>query len=512
MAQPPDVRPILHVSSKRRWQNWHESFSQPLKKLIDVWNHDPNMSAVHFYNGTTAGLQELIQEALNTGESIRGLGGGWSFSRVAATDGILVNTKPLNYRFSIGPTQVHPHYHGDAANLVFAQCGMAIAELHKYLNTRGKSLKTCGASNGQTIVGALSTGTHGSALEVGAIHDVVVGLHIVVSPGRHVWLERQSSPVLVDGFAHALGAELIRDDVLFHAALVSFGSFGLIHGALVEAEDMYYMHASRTRMPFTESLWAAIDRLDFAHLPLERPPPERPYHFQVVIDPHDLAGGGYVTVMYKDTARDPHANPPASGSKITSGDNALEVIGVLLDLASELTPFAVTQLTKLVYEEYDNVSGTLAEIFTDTTTRGKVASAAMGIPLGRVREALDLALQINQEYPFPGLFAVRYVTSSPATLAFTRHPAHTCVFELDGPHSQRTMTFYRRVWRSFDAAGIPYTFHWGKINNLDAQRVRAMYGEAAIEQWRTARHALLDTAALRAAFANPFIRDLGLDG
>jgi FAD binding domain len=512
MAQPNDVRPILHVSPKHRWQNWHESFSQPLTKLVDVWNHDPNVSAVNLYNGTTAGLQDLIQEAINTGDSIRGLGGGWSFSRVAATDGILVNTKPLNYRFSISQAQVHPQYPGDASNLVFAQCGMSIAELHKYFNARGKSLKTCGASNGQTIVGALSTGTHGSALEVGSIQDDIVGLHIVVSPGRHVWLERQSSPVLVDGFAQALGAELIRDDALFYAALVSFGSFGIIHGVLVEAEDIYYLHASRKRMPLDDGLWAAIDRLDFDNVMLERPPPERPYHFQVVIDPHDLAGGGYVTVMYKDAARDPNANPPASGGKITQGDNALEVIGVILDLVSDLTPFAVTQLTKLVYEEYDNVSGTLAEIFTDTTTRGKAASAAMGIPLGRVREALDMALQVNQEYPFPGLFAVRYVKSSPATLAFTRHPNHTCVFEIDGPKSQRTMTFYRRVWKSFDNASIPYTFHWGKMNNLNAQRVRARYGDATIEQWRTARHALLDTAGLRAAFANQFLRNLGLDG
>jgi hypothetical protein len=512
MAQPDDIRPILHVSPKHQWQNWHETFSQPLKQLVDIWNHDPNVSTINFYNGTTAGLQELIQEAINTGNSIRGLGGGWSFSHVAATSGILVNTKPLNYRFGIGPTQVHPQYAGDASNLVFAQCGMSIAELHKYFNAQGKSLKTCGASNGQTIVGALSTGTHGSALEVGAIQDNIVGLHIVAGPERHVWLERQSSPVLVDGFAQALGAELIRNDDLFHAALVSFGSFGIIHGALVEAEDMYYLHASRKRMPLDEGLWAAIDRLDFDNVTLERPSQERPYHFQVVIDPHDLAGGGYVTVMYKDAIRDPNANPPASGSKITSGDNALEVVGVILDLVSDLTPFAVTQLTKLVYEEYDNVSGTLAEIFTDTTTRGKAASAAMGMPLGRVREAVDIALQINQEYPFPGLFAVRYVKSSPATLAFTRYPHHTCVLELDGPRSRRTMTFYRRVWKSLDHAGIPYTFHWGKMNNLDAQRVRAMYGETAIEQWRMARHTLLDAAASRAVFTNQFVRDLGLDG
>ena len=511
MADAHDVTPILHVSPQRRWQNWHETFSQPVKQLIDAWNRAPNQSTVNCYNGTTAGLQELMQQAIDAGDALRCLGGGWSFSRVAATDGVLLNTKPLNYRFGIGPAQVHPQYQGDASNLVLAQCGMSIAELHKHFNGQGKSLKTCGASNGQTIAGALSTGTHGAAIDVGSIQDAVVGLHIIVSPQRQVWLERQSSPVIVDEFPPVFGAELIRDDALFNAALVSFGSFGIIHGVLVEAEDLFYLHASRQRMSLNEGLWAAIDRLDFAEVPLPRPAQERPYHFQAVLDPHDLAGGSYVTVMYKDASRDPQAQRPSSGSKVTQGDNALEVVGVILDLVSELTPFAVSQLTQLVYEEYDNVSGTLAEIFTDTTLRGKAASTAIGLPMGRVREAIDVALEVNQTLPFPGLFSARYVKPSDATLAFTKFHPYTCVLEFDGPKSRGVQAFYRHVWKGLDAAGIPYTFHWGKMNNLTAQSVRAMYGDAAINRWLTARRALLDTPALRHTFANQFLRDLGLD-
>ena len=53
-----------------------------------------------------------------------------------------------------------------------------------------------GASNGQTIVGAMSTGAHGSSFDVGAVQDYIIGMHLIVGPNRHIWLERKSAPVV----------------------------------------------------------------------------------------------------------------------------------------------------------------------------------------------------------------------------------------------------------------------------------------------------------------------------
>jgi len=69
---------------------------------------------------------------------VRALGGGWSFSPVAATDGIIINTKPLNYGFTLAQS-AHPQYRGDPASLFFAQCGMSISELNHNLRSAGKS-------------------------------------------------------------------------------------------------------------------------------------------------------------------------------------------------------------------------------------------------------------------------------------------------------------------------------------------------------------------------------------
>jgi hypothetical protein len=52
--------------------------------------------------------------------------------------------------------------------------------------------------------------------------------------------------------------------------------------------------------------------------------------------------------------------------------------------------------------------------------------------------------------------------------------------------------------------GIPYTFHWGKMNDLDAVRVRARWGTARVQQWVAARQRILPTDAARRVFANAF--------
>jgi hypothetical protein len=145
----------------------------------------------------------------------------------------------------------------------------------------------------------------------------------------------------------------------------------------------------------------------------------------------------------------------------------------------------------------------------ETGLRGRLASAAMGFSVDRTREAVEAILEEhNQSGPAAVLVSLRYVRGSGATLAFTRFPT-TRVLELDGVQSARTNGFYARVWDCLDRQGIPYTFHWGKQHNLDAVRVRQLYGPR-VEQWLAARRQLLDEAERR-LFANDLLSRLALD-
>jgi hypothetical protein len=489
------------------WQNLHGNISQQITDFYDIAN-ETSGTALQNYNDTTKGIQSLIRQAIDTGVPIRPLGGNWSLSPIAATSGILVNTKNLNTRFPITKDSVSPFYPGDSRKLVLAQCGMGIWELHQYLGGSGLSLSAVGASNGQTIAGAIATGTHGAALNFGAIHDAVVGLHIITGPDKHIWLERASYPVAADSLAAKLGAQLIRDDEAFNAAVVGLGAFGFVHGVMLEAEDQFLLEAYLRRVPFDDAYRHQLATLDFTYSRLPFPG-ERPFHFQSLINPYDTDKGVYITTMYKRPYRTGYTPPKPNGEGIGPGDDAPCFIGRLSQVLPALVPALVTKVAGASLTPYEGVTGTLAEIFSNTTLAGKVASAAVGLPIAETGKVIDILMQVNKTAgPFTGLFAFRFVRKSRALMAFTRFDP-TCVLELDGVQSPQTYAFYEAMWNALEKANIPYTFHWGKMNGLNPARLQRMYG-VNLQRFEAARSRLLDKNTLT-AFSNDALKSWGVD-
>lgn len=506
MSDSPQFIP----TNQKSWINRHENFVQPLDNLYDVVNGETD-SILNDYNNTTVGLQNFFSQAITSGKAVRGLGAGWSFTKVAATNGSLLNTKMMNFIFDILPDSISESYTGDKNQLLFAQCGNSIQELHQYLNGKGRSLKTCGASNGQTIVGAFSTGTHGSAFDFGATADFIVGLHIILSPTRHIWLERSSYPVATDSFVSKIQTELVRSDELFNAALVSFGNFGFIHGVMLETENIFLLECFRRRMPLDETLKNLMQTLDFRNATTLPHGTERPFHFSVLINPYQLKTGVYVTTMYKRPYKTGYTPPPPTSSNAGPGDGAAEFIGKLFDIAPPIIPAIINSLINAQYAPYESQYGTLNEIFCTNDTRGKVMSAAMGIELRSVNKVTDMLLNLNSNHAvaFGGVFAFRYVGKSSATLAFTKYSPSTCVLELDGVFSENTTKFYNLIWDELDKMGIPYTFHWGKLNNLNDLKVKDKYGDNRTS-WISARNQLLNNSSIP-LFTNQQMIDWGLN-
>ena len=188
------------------------------------------------YNATTVAISQFIGRAVAQKKSIRAMGANWSFTKVGFTKDWIVSTGRLNMmKRTLAEEMFDPSTY-QLDRYLFAQCGCAVQELSKALRNLGRALKTSGASNGQTIVGATSTNTHGSAIDFGSTQDFIVGLHIITSPNQHIYLERDSSPVVSELFAQKINAKLVRSDALFNAAFVSFGSFAFIHGLVIETE------------------------------------------------------------------------------------------------------------------------------------------------------------------------------------------------------------------------------------------------------------------------------------
>ena len=511
MTAPCSGQPVVHVTRNRSWKNWHESVDLPqVAQQVDIWNGEPERVTVGCYNDTTAALQNLIGQALDQGIQIRAAGGTWSFTPVAATAGMLINTRFLNYIFRLTRHHVQPAFAQQVENLAFVQCGTSLAELSGHFLARNprKSLMTSGASNGQTIAGAMSTGTHGSALDVGGIQDTVLGIHLVTGRDRHVWLERATAPVASKWFLDLIGAERRSDDALYNAALVNLGSLGIVHGVMLRAADMFYLKQYRRLFNDSPAIRAALYSLQFdGDLPQ---PGVRPYFMQALFNPYSVKRDPYLTVMYREPTRPSDCPPLPRAGSWRAGDGAAELVGRATDMASDLTPAVVNALLPQMLPKVDGACGTWADTFWDTTTRGRAAATSIGVPIDRAEEVLELLFELAPRHNPPALFALRYALPTPATLGFTRHASHTCVVEADGPLSDHMRDFHRAAWQELAESGIPHTYHWGKMFPMDPVQVRAMYG-SAIDRWAAARHSLLPTPELRRAFSNPMMQTLQLD-
>jgi len=121
-------------------------------------------------------------------------------------------------------------------------------------------------------------------------------------------------------------------------------------------------------------------------------------------------------------------------------------------------------------------------------------------------------MDINREHgPFPCILSLRFVKGTRALLGFTRFP-QTCVIDVDGPLSNRTRSFYSRIWQELASKGLTYTMHWGKILGLSAREVRRLYG-SGVDRWLNVRQRLVAQSDPRLiwTYSNRFLEELGLD-
>jgi FAD/FMN-containing dehydrogenase len=506
----PTPFPELKDLQQTVWTPKHLTFEQPLQGVFRLDNPVGGTNEAR-YKATSRNLQRLLREAIATGVHLKLSGGTWSMSRCASTDGWEINTKSLNLLFHLRERSIRPEYSGDKDALWLAQGGCSIAGLTRQLKPFAQSLPACGASNGQTIAGAIATGTHGSAVRFGGIQEAVKGLHLVVSPTKTIWLIPATGAATVDGFAAQLGAELVRDDELFNAALVSFGGVGFVQGVLIQARRAFTLRSFRQRLPYDEAFKQAVTGMDFAGLPV--PPSARGlpvddlWHYAVVIDPFHPDRGVFVTAMY-DQPCGPGSTRPNPGG-IAPGDELYGKLGGLLDLLPGLIPGTMSLLLEGDQEDHTDRCGTLDEHFAATETRGRAAGTAISVATADAIRALDMLIEINRAHgPFPCVLALRFVPGTNATLGFTRFP-RTCVVDVDGPYSTRTRSYYARIWQALHDSGIDYGLHWGKVIGLSAAETRRLYGDR-VDRWKAARDRLLPDPAVREAIRNVFLDELGL--
>lgn len=503
--------PDAHLVRKApdTWINHHGNVKVPVKTRWTILNAS-SKSTMAGMKETAARIQGLIGDAVTKGVRLRASGSRWSFSEIAAAeDGWALMTDNLDMQFTVAPASLDPAYKGTAEELLLVQCGRSIASINQIIETpeRQRSLRTSGASNGQTIAGALGTGTHGSAVDIGALESQVAGIQLLTA-NRNLWVERPSDPVLNAGFAAKLGAEPVRDESLFQAALVSLGALGIVHSVLIRTTGRYLLRSWLKKMK-TADVASAMHKLKFAGLPLPDPT-RRPYFFQVVVDPAD-PDTAYVTTRYKEPCPPDYVPDTALKSGIEPGNDLPGLVGKLLDIAPALRPALASVLIKSQLSPFSDRLRAPSETYTFTSAKSGVAGSATAVPIALVSQALEHARLAFENNPgAPLICACRFAQKSPALLGFTRFDP-TCIMDLDGVDNKATRRIMEETRERFDSAGIPYAQHWGKIHGLTKARVRASYG-SNVDRWNDVRKALMPSAAERNTFSSALLDKIGLNG
>lgn len=180
----------------RRWRNFFENVACEAQRYIEVESDEQ--------------LAAAITAAADAGDTVRAHGAGHSNTPLVITPGTLLNLRPMS-----GLRRL-------VAQAMTATFGAAttVAEIGAVLWEHGLSLTNQGDINAQHLAGAVSTGTHGTGIDIGSFSGSVRALRLVGA----------------DGTIREIDS---RDEELLRAARTSLGALGVLTEITVAVQPAF---------------------------------------------------------------------------------------------------------------------------------------------------------------------------------------------------------------------------------------------------------------------------------
>lgn len=490
------------------WTNYHATHRSRIRDRIDLLE-PAGANGREIIRKSAQQVQALLREARGK-VRVRPVGARWSLSALnMVDDGWIIETARLNRTFRLTPDRLRAGSPLAAESLLLVQAGASIDEVSDSAQELGRSLRTNGASNGQTIAGAIATGTHGSVLDCGGVQDHIRSIEIV-TPAGIFWVEPKAG-LLSDAYIAEFGATPLRGDDLFRAAVVHLGAMGFVNAVVLETVPIYLVEVVQTKRKLARADVQRLAAGDFRGFPANVHPGETPYFIQVILNPyHPYEDNALIRLLYKR----PLAPGQRPGPERTAaGHDVMTLAGAVLGKLGPNTGSLLQLLMNAQYPEIPGagkppVLGTWGETTLPHVPMADLFSASLAVPRERAVDALDALVPAYIEGKGKTLLTLRFVERSAGLLAFTQY-AHNCVIDFDGAHTPPSLQALKNVFAALDGAGIPFRRHWGKINELDAARVAKDYA-ATLPAWRAARDQLLPDPADRDLFRNAELIRLGL--
>lgn len=193
-------------NSKNSWKNWFGNLSCEAL-IIDAASEDD--------------MSQAVRHARSEGLSLRVAGTGHSNIALIPNSGVVVITDKLKGLLA----------HDIEKRTVTVAAGTKIRALGDMLWEHGLSLSNQGDIDTQSIVGAVSTGTHGTGIELTNLSARIRSMRLVDAKGDLQEL---------DG----------RDEHRLRAARVSMGMLGAVTAVELEVSPAYHLHEWLGFMPY----------------------------------------------------------------------------------------------------------------------------------------------------------------------------------------------------------------------------------------------------------------------
>ena len=128
---------------------------------------------------------------------------------------------------------------------VHVEAGIKLKDLLADLASCGLSIPTMGDGAGQSLIGMLSTATHGADLRVPPLIEWIRAGHLVGPTGQEIWV----TPAASTPFGHAplvttlpgwcSDTRIVADNDAFNAVRVGVGRFGVVYALVLEVVPQF---------------------------------------------------------------------------------------------------------------------------------------------------------------------------------------------------------------------------------------------------------------------------------
>jgi FAD-linked oxidoreductase len=403
------------------------SFADAASRRVIPWkNWAGTQTCTPALRSTPKNIDELASVIKASVGSVRAVGSGHSWSPLVPTDGTLLSLRRFKGMLE----------HDKTNNLVKFGAGTKLNKLGPVLEEQGMAMFNLPDIDEQSLAGAFSTGTHGTGLDLPALHDCIESLTLVTANGEMMECSRTNNTELFD------------------AARVSLGSLGIITDYTLKTPDSFRVE----RKYWLEELDSVLDRGE--QLARDH------RHFEFFYIPYSDMSYCFTT---DKTDKPITAVQPED-------DGVLETMKNLRDMLSFSTTarrLAMKALIKSSDVPPSYVEAPWKTLSTDRTLPIYEMEYQLPVETGpqAMREVVDYIENNHPEFFVP--IEYRYVDADDAWMSefYGRKSVSISVHRYrEGDDPWNIYSKVQEIFRKYD--GRP---HWGKVHNYTYQDLKPIY-------------------------------------